>query len=315
MIEELIKQIEKKYRIKCPKVSLIRESPDNFVYLLEDHSNKYILRISKRDIRDDVLFELTWLDYLENHHIPVAEVIKTVDDRLFDIYQQKTIVIFKFVEGERVEIKPDKKPNLAKVANAALELAKIHNTSLTTNINLKRKRNIFTEVNRALAIKDELIDHCEGGEKFVKELKFYKDFAKKWEGELSLIHNDFHPGNLLLEDNKVSAILDFDWAYKGPAIKDLAHALVLWSYPDGASCHWPDVFDTFFESYNRKAINKIKKDENLYRWICFSCLSDTATWITDLAKEKIYKKINGSYMYKKYLYFGEYIKSTKNHKV
>jgi Ser/Thr protein kinase RdoA (MazF antagonist) len=315
MIEELIKQIEKKYRINFEKVSLIRESPDNFVYLLADKNNKYILRVSKRDIRDDVLFELTWLDYLKNNHIPVAAVIKTTNDQLFDIYQQKTIVVFKFVEGEIIEIKPDKKPNLAKVANAAVELAKIHNVSLTADINLKRKRNIFTEVNRALAIKDELIKYCEGGEKFINEIKFYKEFAEKWEGELSLIHNDYHPGNLLFKQDKVSANLDFDWACKGPAIKDLAHALVLWSYPDGAPCHWPNVFGTFFESYNRKAINKIKKDGNLYRWICFSCLSDTATWITDSAKEKIYKKISGSYMYKKYLYFSENIKTAKNHKV
>jgi len=122
------------------------------------------------------------------------------------------------------------------------------------------------------------------------------------------VHNDYRPGNVFFGGDKVSAILDFDWSCKGPAIKDVAHALCEWSFPDAAKRHWQDVFDTFLKGYNQMAKNKIKLDNNLYRWICFSCLSDTATYFTDFANENTFKKIASSYMYQKFLYFGRFIK-------
>lgn len=308
MRKAIIETIKKGYNIKISSIELIRESSDNKVYLIKGEHKNYIARVSKRDIRQDVFFEITWLDYLSRKNIPVVEIIKTTNNEFFSVYHKSVIVLFKFAEGQPVEITPNKKPDLRKVRSAARELAKIHNVSYNASIKIPRKRNILTEINRALKIKDKFIKLSEGGNKFIEELVFYKKWVKKNGNNKFLVHNDYRPGNIFFNENKMSAILDFDWSCKGPAIKDVAHSLCEWSFPDGAKEHWQDVFDTFLKSYNKQTKRKIKINKDLFRWICFSCLSDVATYLTNLANENIFKKIKSSYMYQKFLYFERFIK-------
>lgn len=261
---EIIKKLKNKYLLNIKTISLIRESPDNKVFLIKTDKEKFVLRINKRDVRSDVLFETTWLNYLKKHDISVVKVKYTADGKSFVINNQSVIVLFEFVQGEHIEIGLEKKPNLEKVKNAAYEIAKIHNVSYNVNINIPRKRNIFTEIDRALEIKDKFLKFSSGGDRFVQELKFYQQWAKQNTNDKYLIHNDYRPLNIFFDGNKVSAIVDFDWSCQGPAIKDLAHTLCEWSFPDGAKNHWPDVFNTFLTSYNKIAKNKIKLDNKLY---------------------------------------------------
>lgn len=305
---EIIKKIKNKYLLNIRNFSLIRESPDNKVFLIKTDKEKFVLRINKRDVRNDILFETTWLNYLKKHDVPVVKIKNTADEKPFVIDNQSVIVLFEFAQGEHIKVRAEKKPNLEKVKNAAYELAKIHNVSYNVNINIPRKRNILTEIDRALEIEDKLLKFSPGGDRFIQELKFYQQWAKQNINDKYLIHNDYRPLNIFFDGNKVSAIIDFDWSCQGPAIKDLAHTLCEWSFPDGAKNHWPDVFSVFLTSYNKIAKNKVKLDNNLYHWICFSALSDAATHFTDLANENIFKRIASSYMYQKFLYFKEFIK-------
>ncbi len=305
--KKIIKQVEDKFAIGITAISLLRESADNSVFLLKTDSKKLVLRISKRDLRSDVLFETTWLDYLRRKGLPVTVTKKTVNYKPFFLSNKLAIVLFELAPGQPLEIKPQKKPPLKKVANAAGELAKIHNVSYKININIPRKRDLLTEIERALNIKKKLAKFSEGGDTFAKELVFYQKWAKENKNDKYLIHNDYRPGNIFFRGDKVTAILDFDWSCPGPAIKDVAHSLAEWSFPDSAKKHWQSVFATFLESYNQRAKNKIKLDNNLYHWICFSCLSDAATYFADLADRNVFKKIASSYMYQKFLYFKKFV--------
>ena len=304
--------IQKNYNLpRRFKLQLLRESPDNYVFLVKNSrgGKTLVVRVNKRNVGGDVLFEITWLKELKSRNIPVPEIISTQKGQDFLIDKRGQVyVAFEYLEGRHLEIKPDFKPRLDLVRKAAMILAELHNASLGVNLDMSRGRTILTEINRALQIKNELIEYSEGGDKFVEELTFYRRWAEENGNNNYLIHNDFRAGNVFYEGNRVSAILDFDWSCRGPAIKDVAHALAEWSFPDGAKKHWRDVFDAFLKSYNRKAKNKIRLDNRLYRWICFSCLSDTATYLADLAREDVYKKITDSYMYQKFLYFERFIK-------
>ena len=294
-----------------PNIELLREGPDNDVFLVKDEEgNKMaVFRMGKREVGDDVIFELQWLSYFHKKGLPVPEIIKTKEGKDFFIDDEgKVGVAFKYVKGFPIKIEKDKKPNLDLVGKAAIFLAKIHNLSFGIKFNLSRKRNIFTEVDRALAIAEKLIKYQEGGKELIEKLNFYKNFAQKNFNNHYLIHNDYRAGNVFFDNGQVSAILDFDWSCIGPSVKDLALALVEWSYPDGAEKHFEDVFVTFLESYNQEAENKIKKDNNLYSWICFSCLSDASTYFADLVSQNIYKKTSSCYMYKKFLYFERFLK-------
>lgn len=195
---------------------------------------------------------------------------------------------------------------LSAVKSAAEALAKLHNISRQHNVSLPRRRTVFTELERVMVKQKEIEEKVPGGKEFVAEVERILSWGKNQKFTPVLVHNDYRIGNLLFDENeKVAAILDFDWSCIGPAIKDVAHALVEWSFPDGAKQHWQEVFDTFLGSYNRPAEEIIKQDDNLKQWIAFSCLSDTVTYITDRLERGEIKPVTDSFMYQKFQYFAK----------
>ena len=298
-------------RSYCPSsgstISLLRAGRDNDVWVVSDKNGQKIMavRVSKRDIKKDIVFEIKWLGELRNYSLPVPKVIKTRSGSDFWIDNEGQVYVgFEYIEGTGLQVTPQNKPGLDLVKKAAGVLARIHNVSLDIRINLTRRRNILTEFNRALAIRDKFVQFSNGGKEFVQELEFYKGWVTRHMNNNYLVHNDYRPGNVLFRnDNQVVAVVDFDWSCMGPAIKDVAHALVEWSFPDGARSHWPNIFDAFLKSYNQKAKEKIQLNNNLYHWMSFACLSDTATYFTDLTYQNIFKPITSSYMYQKFLYW------------
>ncbi len=291
------------------EIIVLRSGPDNDMFLVSDkqkHKDVFVVRVSKRKLsQDDIIFETTWLAELKKKNIPVPEIVKTKTGVNFFLDKNGQLYLaFKYIEGSHPEINLKTKPDLKLVAQAAKTLAQIHNVSFNTPLDLPRKRNIFTEIDRALTLKNKFAQKLAGGNLFIEYLSFYKNWVKENEGsDYCLIHNDYRAGNILFADNKVAAVIDFDWSCLGPAAKDVAHSLVEWSFPDGAKKPWLDVFDVFLNSYNQSADHKIKLNGDLYNWICFACLSDVATYFSDLAEKNTFDNITSSYMYQKFLYF------------
>lgn len=303
---KLISQVKGDYGIDVKECIFLREGADNDVFVLfSRHKKKYVARIGKR-VLEDILFELNLVILLLSKGIKTSRVIKTLNGDLFTTFNGSKVVILEFIEGYHVEVGSDKKPDLGSVSQAAKMLAQIHNAFVDKNVLEKRKRNIFTEIDRALGIKNILIEKNEGGRIFIKEIQAYKKWINNHPRKEIIIHNDYRPGNIFFRGKDLAGVIDFDWACRGPAIKDVALALVEWSFPDGASGHWDDVFLTFIDGYNSVVKEKIVPKDDLYKWICFSCLSDTATYLVDMVSDGVYKRVEGSYMYKKYLYFRKF---------
>ncbi len=284
------------------KVNLLRSGPDNDIFLVTDQANqlkKFVVRVSKRELnRADIVFETTWLAELNRQGVPVPKIIPTKQGQNFYFNGRQIYTAFAYIEGESFKLDRETKPNLNLVKSAAQTLAQIHNVSFNSPLHLPRKRYIFTEIDRILAHQDKF------DQPLVDYLLFYKNWVKRNMGsDYFLVHNDYRPGNILLKGDKVTAVLDFDWSYLGPAIKDVAHSLVEWSFPDGAKQPWPDVFKTFLTAYNQVAKHPVTNDSDLIHWTCFACLSDTATYLADMANEGIYPQPPLSYMYQKFLYF------------
>lgn len=73
-----------------------------------------------------------------------------------------------------------------------------------------------------------------------------------------LIHGDWHPGNLLFRDGKVTAVFDFDTVRLQPRVIDFANGLLQFSMTRGGTDpeSWPDEpditrFRAFFEGYDQ----------------------------------------------------------------
>ncbi len=305
----VVDSIKKYYSVgDLDKISLFRSGPDNDIFLVSDSKNsrpRFVVRVSKRKLDpSDIVFETAWLIQLSQKGIPVPKIVPTNQGDNFYNDGRQIYTAFEYLAGDQIKISPDTKPDLAIVREAAKTLAQIHNVSSNSDLNLTKKRNIFTEVDRILLHQGQFIQKLPQGKFFIETLSSYKNWAKDNLGNnFVLVHNDYRSNNLLFKNGKVLAVLDFDWACLGPAIKDVAHSLVEWSFPDGAQESWQNVFNTFFDAYNQFANHPINKNADLFRWIGFVCLSDVATYIADLAEEGVYQDITQSYMYRKFLYF------------
>ena len=305
MNNKLIQTIGEIYNLSCLRLVPLRESSDNKVFIIKtDKDISYVLRVSKRDIVKDILFELKWIEALRKKGFPVADVIKTKDGQLFFCCEGLTGVVFRFIDGYHIKINKHSKPDLAHVKKTAELLADLHSVSADIDLDYSRERTIFSELKRVLSKQNEFCNLMEGGEKFVEEVKKNVEWAERNDNSKHhFIINDFRPGNVIFKDEKIVALIDFDWSCIGPTVKDLALGIAEWSFPDGAKKPWNDVFSLFLDSYNKESKTHYVKDDYLYKWICFACLSDTATYLCDMADTGTYRKVYSSYMYQKYLYF------------
>ncbi|MHC4721045.1 MAG: phosphotransferase [Planctomycetota bacterium] len=60
-----------------------------------------------------------------------------------------------------------------------------------------------------------------------------------------MVHGDWHPGNMLFNDHRLAAVLDFDSVKVAPAVTDLANGMLQFSIVGDRPnpTDWPDYFD------------------------------------------------------------------------
>lgn len=303
LIKKTLREI---YDISAGTVELLRDGGDNTLWTVVDKEyKKYAVRVSKRELGDDIVFEAEWMHILNNDGVPVVPVVFTKDNRPYTMMGNgQAVTVFHFIYGHHLTLSLDDNLSLDAVGAAATALARLHNVSREHTVNASRKRTIFSELERVFEYKDLVTKKIPNGADFVKEVETQLLWGKAQTYQPVLVHNDYRAGNVMFdEQDNVVAILDFDWSCIGPAIKDVAHALAEWSFPDGAEKHNQAVFSTFIERYNQQSTDPIQIGITLYRWIGLSCLSDACTFIIDrLLRDEVRDPVT-SYMYKKSKYF------------
>ncbi|MDO8658339.1 MAG: phosphotransferase, partial [Candidatus Levybacteria bacterium] len=190
---------------------------------------------------------------------------------------------------------------------AGRTLACMHEIGKTFKPVSSRSRNIFIELERVLQYEDVFKKYFEDGSIFIEQVKETIKFGKEDKSPIGLIHNDYRAGNIFFKNDKeINGIIDFDWSCFGPLMKDIALGVLEWSFPDGRTEPDFTIFDAFLDGYNSVSVQKYAKDKELYSWIMFSALSDTSTFFCDrLSSLDLKKKIDSSYMYRKYLFFSK----------
>lgn len=300
-----VEKILEEYGLSGARATLLRESADNAVYLIEG-AEKKILRLGKRPLPEGVAFECEAVEHLARCGFPVAKWNRTKGGEICARCEDRIAVLFDFVPGYQARADKDSLPSAEECFVAGASLARLHGAGASLVTDAERARNVFTELERAMRYEEIFLQGIEGGEKFIGEVEEAISFGKKYGGATGLIQNDYRPGNVLFRDrDTVSGVIDFDWCCRGPLLKDLALALVEWSFPDGASAPDAGCSDAFLDGYDSAAQNKVQKDGKLVAWMRFAALSDAATYLCDLIDAGQAKKTIGSYMYDKYVWFGK----------
>lgn len=280
--------LSKKFNKDFVSYKKIYDGFDNVLFVLMTHDNsKYIYRQSLRDKPiKDIMFEKNFSDYLSQKNIPVRRVLYTGSESLLD-----------FCEGTSLDVQQISE----KMAfNGGALLARFHNVAKDFNITPFPTRKLETELLRVIPIQDQLRAKYTNGADFVSIVEdlLQSKFLKT--SDTRIIHNDFRVQNVLFQNENISAILDFDWSCKGMPLKDLGHALVEWSFPDGGKFN-QKIFKSFFQGYTSN--NPDIDYGALKYWIAFSCISDTATYLCDTLDDMPSGGEFLSWMYGKYLFF------------
>lgn len=280
----------------------MHDGSDNIVYLIDTDKGAFVFRISKKyKSNNDFKFETDFIDYLYKENIPVPKPIYNIHGSIITEWDGISSCLFTFCSGTSLKIDKDHLPTPRQAFNAGIMLAKFHNTSKDYQPNIDPQRKMRTELERLKYKEKEFLSKYEQSEDFVKAVKDVLANSLIYKTPDCIIHNDFRAQNLLFEKDNITAILDFDWACRGCALKDLGHALAEWSYPDGATEHSAEIFKEFLNGYETIRPN-INMNE-LHEWIYISCLSDAVTYFMDRLYPIDEVKPLKSYMYRKYLYF------------
>jgi len=291
-------------------IILLRESSDNKVFEIGKHDKK-ILRISKRLLKKDVQFEFDVISHFHKYKFPVAQWVKTKNNNIFSSnINGDMAILFDYIYGYHAIGNNNLLPRKEQARSAGNALGKMCEIGQSFSSTKPRNRNIFTELERAIKLKNHFINNFEGGDKFIREIIYFIRFGKHTISKTGLIHNDFRVSNVYFDkEDKINGIIDFDWCCMGPIIKDLALGILEWSFPDGKVEPDFGIFDAFLIGYNSASSIKVTKGTELYLWIQFAALSDSATYFCDrINSPRLNNRINSSFMYKKYSYF-----STKLH--
>lgn len=272
-----------KFQRKLHLDKVIQKNEYNDLHLVRnDENDAYVLRISKRLPTSDVAFEISLLEYLDSHHLPVVRIIKDKNSAFKVLPRKNIATLFSYIKGKHIIPTIDKPVPEVYLIKAAAVLASLHNETEGLVLDFPRQRTLTSELDRVLQNRGKVIELFENGDLFVKDCNSAIAFINSTTDRQVILHNDYRPQNVFFnESGEVIGVIDFDWSCPGSAIKDLAHSLTEWSYPDGAAgFHLPSV-RTFLDGYNNISLVKYKLDDNLKRWMWAAALSDAATYFMD----------------------------------
>lgn len=242
-------------------------------YVVETNNrNKYILKIFpecdcyyEREnnllnlLKNDILVQRVYL-------ISSSNIIK---NKIFGIYE--------YIDGVNLgkAIRGGSKIDKNLIEELAMTLAKIHKFKykecgkLDKNLNIIHKLSpLYTwyEENMGINFKNRL------GDNIVKKINYIVNYNKEMLLELdknaSLIHGDFQGTNILVKDNKISAIIDWEFSMSGNPLIDI-----------GELFRYEEHFDNDLIKIFEKQYNKYSDDKLIGEWYKISKLVDLISLI------------------------------------
>jgi homoserine kinase type II len=177
----------------------------NTVFTLKTTKGKYVLKIFGKNYPEFIKYQIKIMHFLKKRNIPVQEVIKTKTKKDIFKFKNKCVVIYKYVEGSTV-----KKPN----NHLLKDIAKKQSLMNKALLKLKNKhtwgRDWQFKAIKPKTTKFGKFDLRKYEKSLLKEIKQInrKNLRK------GIIHGDFHTANLLKNNNKLKAILDWDDVHK-----------------------------------------------------------------------------------------------------
>ncbi len=227
--------------------------------LIETERGVYLLKRRARGQDDPfkVAFAHALVQHLRSKRFPVPALIGTRDDDNTMLQLRGHVYeVFAYLDGRRYD------ESLKQTAHAGRTLARYHRAVedfgtewIPPRGSYHRSASVGAGLN---AIPNVIAGHADVSGHETELLRLVQTLRTQYDqaGETverggfslwpaSIIHGDWHPGNLLYRGPKVLAVLDFDVARFQPPIIDIACGMLQFSIIRGTSTpdQWPDFFD------------------------------------------------------------------------
>lgn len=227
MTPKILEQFAKAYAITLNDLHY-HDSTESFLYRYSKENNDYFLRISHSDRRtpEQIKGELDWLDWLKTFHLPTVQVAQNMNGENCSILPLEdggyfTAVSFHKLSGQQ---RFDLFQNPLHIEQLGKIMGQMHQAAQTyqpKNPTWKRpdcleetegfaQKYLPPSEQKAIALFDVILGKIE-------ELPRHKN-------NFGLIHFDLHPGNLFIDQGKLS-ILDFDDCQYNHFVGDIAISL------------------------------------------------------------------------------------------
>ncbi len=117
-----------------------------------------------------------------------------------------------------------------------------------------------------------------------------------------VVHGDWHPGNILFDEDRVSGVLDFDSARLEPAIADVANGLLQYATragPSRAVETWPheldeQLFCSFAKGFSEVGAATLREFVSMVPWLMIeACIAEA---VIPIAKCGMFSSVPGDHM-------------------
>lgn len=255
------KIVKKYYGFEEPVNASILSVGVNDIYLVEADNKKYVLRLSRSNkcltlTDSEFQFELEWLEFLNQHGVPVSYPIRRLDNQLYGLVQApegpRFFALFSFAEGTTA-MNPEQAFILGKA------LAELHMTSDHFQTSLTRERlDMDNLINRPLQNIKEFLKNkdektCVLLDKFAENLIKQISDIDATHLNYGIIGGDIHGGNQHFTEDNYLTMFDFEFCAYGYRVYDIA--TFRWS----RGSEHIELWHAFLEGY--QSIRKLSDSE------------------------------------------------------
>ncbi len=205
----------------------INEGISNSSARIHTDNKKYVLRVYAQGKEDeDILFEISFQDYLRAHDIPTPIIHKNTNGEELTIIEIEgkrwQAILMDLVEGQSITTKP----SYELIGELARIQAKMHLLGIEVATSVDKPKKLWIDLREGHASKVE--NTTVGGQEVRSLIERIKNYSYPLNPNLPYGYNhldlDFD-GNVLTKDGKVSGIVDFEDLQYSPVIACLGFSL------------------------------------------------------------------------------------------
>lgn len=266
--KEELSKIFDLYKLNVLDVQCFKDGIINTSYCLKiGDGSKLVLRVYQNDGKgnDAIEKELDFMDEMRNSGVPIPLIIANIFDKKLTIFKdfvgrEWRAIVMAFAQGRHLEptdfeIIPEFAAYQAKMHLASSGLNKNSaNPNFKDMIDWLDKE--FNET-KLKGLTEEIFGEIEA---IYNKLK--QDIELNLDDILALpcgyVHLDYDSDNVIVDNGKIKAILDFDDISKQPFILDTANSIWWWLFKNKKE-DYEKILNSYFESY-RKIRNITEKE-------------------------------------------------------